>query len=238
MNIKAFSNLKKLAVYSMLLSTISLGFTACSDDDETSTPTPTNTNAKVLITHASPDGPGVDLLVDNTKVNTAALEFLGSTSYLNVNAGTRNIKVNATGTSTSVINADVPFVAGKNYSLFAVDSLKKITAVLIEDDLTTPASGKAHVRFIHLSPNAPAVDVALTGGSVVWGDYSFKEGSAFAPLDAGTYNLEVRLAGTNTVVLPLPNITLTAGKIYTVYAKGFVGGTGNQALGAQIIINN
>ena len=238
MNIKTISKFKKLAVYSLLIGTISVGFTACSDDEETSTPTPTNTTAKVQVTHASPDAPGVDLLVDNTKVNTAALEFLGSTAYLSVNAGSRNIKVNAAGTSTSVINADVPFVAGKNYSLFAVDSLKKISAVLVEDDLTAPAAGKAHVRFIHLSPNAPAVDVALAGGSVVWGDYSFKEGSAFAPLDAGTYNLEVRLAGTTTVVLPLPNITLTAGKIYTVFAKGFVGGTGAQALGAQIIVNN
>jgi hypothetical protein len=30
---------------------------------------------------------------------------------------------------------------------------------------------------------------------------------------------------------------LGEGKIYTVFAKGFVGGTGNQALGAQIIVN-
>jgi hypothetical protein len=50
--------------------------------------------------------------------------------------------------------------------------------------------------------------------------------------------LEVRAAGTNTVVLALPNITLTAGKLYTVFAKGFLGGTGAQALGAQIIANN
>jgi len=237
MNIKAISKFKKLAVYSLLIGSISVGFTACSDDEET-TPTPTNTTARVQVTHASPNAPGVDLLVDNTKVNAAALEFLGSTAYLSVNAGTRNIKVNAAGTSTSVINADVPFVAGKNYSLFAVDSLSKISAVLVEDDLTAPAAGKAHVRFIHLSPNAPAVDVALAGGTVVWGDYEFKDGSTFAPLDAGTYNLEVRLAGTTTVVLPLPGIVLTAGKIYTVYAKGFVGGTGAQALGAQIIVNN
>lgn len=238
MNIKTFSKFGRLTVYSLLIGAISFGFTSCSDDEENSTPAPTNTSAKVQVTHASPNAPGVDLLVDNTKVNTSALEFLGSTAYLTVTAGTRNIKVNAAGTTTTVINADVPFVAGKNYSLFAVDSLSKISAVLVEDDLTTPAAGKAHVRFIHLSPNAPAVDVAITGGNVVWGNYEFKDGSTFAPLDAGTYNLEVRLAGTTTVVLPLPNIALTAGKIYTVYAKGFVGGAGNQALGAQIIVNN
>ena len=72
---------------------------------------------------------------------------------------------------------------------------------------------------------------------MVFANYTFKKASAFTPLDAGTYNLQVRLAGTSTVVLDLPGITLTSGKIYTVFAKGLVGGTGSQALGAQIIVN-
>jgi hypothetical protein len=39
-------------------------------------------------------------------------------------------------------------------------------------------------------------------------------------------------------VLTLPGIVLQAGKIYTVFAKGLVGGQGSQALGAQIVIHN
>ncbi len=112
-----------------------------------------------------------------------------------------------------------------------------IEAVVLEDNLTTPASGKAHVRFIHLSPNAPAVDITTNTGAVVFGNYVFKQASAFTPLDAGTYDLQVRLAGTSTVVLDLSGISLTAGKIYTVFAKGLVGGQGTQSLGAQIIVN-
>ena len=119
-----------------------------------------------------------------------------------------------------------------------MDSVSKISALVLTDDLTAPASGKAHVRFVHLSPNAPAVDIAVTGGAVVFPNNSFKGSTAFAPLDAGTYDLEVRVAGTNTVALPLPGIVLEAGKIYTVFAKGFLGGTGAEALGAQIIVNN
>ncbi|MFZ1517049.1 MAG: DUF4397 domain-containing protein, partial [Saprospiraceae bacterium] len=69
------------------------------------------------------------------------------------------------------------------------------------------------------------------------GNKAFKEYTAFTPLDAGTYNLDVRVAGTSTVALVLPAITLEAGKIYTVFAKGFLGGTGAQALGAEIIVN-
>lgn len=206
---------------------------SCKKDEEV-----TKSYAKVLVTHASPNAPGVDLLVDNSKQNTAALSFPSNTGYLQVEAGTRNIKVNVSGTSTTVINADLPLSKDQNYSVFAIDSVSKISALVLTDDLTAPASGKAHVRFVHLSPNAPAVDVAVTGGAVVFGNKAFKDYTAFTPLDAGTYNLEVRVAGTSTVALPLPGITLQAGKIYTVFAKGFLGGTGSAALGAEIIANN
>jgi len=196
------------------------------------------TYANVLVTHASPNAPGVDLLVDSKVVNSAALNFPNNTGYLAVESGTRNIKVNASGTTTTVINADLTFEKDKNYSIFAVDSLSKISAIVLTDDLTAPASGKAHVRFVHLSPNAPAVDIAVaSSGAVVFSNKSFKEYTAFTPLDAGSYNLDVRVAGTTTVALTLPTITLEAGKIYTVYAKGFLGGTGAEALGAEIIVN-
>jgi len=89
-----------------------------------------------------------------------------------------------------------------------------------------------------LSPNAPAVDIALAGGAVLFPNYSFKQASAFTPINAGTYDLEVRLAGTSTVVLSLPGVPLIDGKIITVYARGFVGATGTQALSASVILNN
>jgi hypothetical protein len=192
--------------------------------------------AKVMAIHASPDAPGVDLLVDDAVAGTN-LTYPNNTGYLNVNGGSRSIKVNVTGTGTSVISATLTLYAGAAYSVFATDSVSHISPLVLLDNLTAPAPGKAHIRFVHLSPNAPAVDVALQGGAVVFGNRAFRESTDFMPLDAGTYNLEVRLAGTSTVVLPLPNVTLQAGKIYTVFAKGFVGGSGTQALGAQIIAN-
>lgn len=218
-----------IAVALALFTTLS--FSACKDDDPV--------QGKVLVVHASPDAPGVDLLVDDTKVNTAALTFPNNTGYLNVDAGERNFKVNAAGTSTSVINADVTIDPNTNYSLFAINRLTTIEALLVEDDLTAPASGKAHVRFIHLSPDAPAVDVTLTNGTIVFGNTSFKSGTGFAPLDAGTYNLQARVAGTATVALEIPNVTLVAGKIYTVFARGFLtppAGNTNP-LGVTIIAN-
>lgn len=213
-----------------------IGFTACSKDESPITPMPAETSA-VKVIHASPDAPGVDLLVDN-KVAGTNLTFPNNTGYLKVNSGTRNVKVNVTGSSTTIIEANLPLMANKNYSVFAVNSVSNIEAIVLEDDLTAPESGKAHVRFIHLSPDAPSVDITLTDGTVVFGNFQFKEASAFTPLNAGTYDLQARVAGTSTIALNLPGIQLEAGKIYTVFAKGFLGGSGAQALSAQIIVNN
>lgn len=219
-----------LAFAPAILLTAAILLSSCSKDEDIA-------QANVLVIHASPDAPGVDLLVDDVKQNTSALTYPQNTGYLKVNAGARNFKVNVAGTTTTVINANVTLEQDKSYSVFAIDSVSKISAVVVADDLSTPASGKAHVRFIHLSPNAPAVDIAVDGGAVVFPNTSFKVGTAFTPLDAGTYDLEVRVAGTQTVALDLDPINLEAGKIYTVFAKGFLTADGAQALGAEIIVN-
>jgi len=225
---------KNLAI---LLAMSSLLIVGCSDDDDNNNPTtPTLEKANVKVVHASPDAPGVDLLVDNS-IAGSNLTFPNNTGYLAVDEGTRNVKVNVSGTSTTVIEADLTLDANTNYSVFAVDAVANLSPLVIVDDLTSPTSGNAHVRFIHLSPDAPSVDITTNSGAVVFGNYSFKDFSNFTPLPAGSFDLQVRLAGTETVVLELPGISLADGNIYTVFAKGFVTGMDSQALGAEIIVN-
>lgn len=206
----------------------------CSDDENPTTPEPEKAN--VMVIHASPDAPGVDLLVDNSIAGNG-LTFPNNTPYLSVEKGNRNIKVNVAGTSTTVIEESLNLDANKNYSIFAVGAVANLTPLVLEDDLTTPANGKSHVRFLHLSPDAPSVDITTQEGIVIFGNISFKEFTPFTPINSGTYNLQVRLAGTETVVLDLNNIQAESGKIYTVFAKGFVVGSGDQSIGAQIIVN-
>lgn len=230
-----------LFVAAALFAPLAIG---CGEDSSPATPAPQQ--ARILVVHASPDAPSVDLLIDNQKVNREPLAFPNNTGYLSVNAGTRNVKVNAAGAATSVINANLPIEANKNYSVFAIDSLARIAALVTEDNLTPPATGKAHVRFFHLAPNAPAVDVSLPtqpAGQGLFTNRSFNRSAtaaeqAFAPVDAGTVTLQVRPAGNAEPVLTLPDVRLDAGKIYTIFAKGFLGGTGAQALGAEIIVHN
>ena len=221
------------------LAALSLVFTSCDDDNDSSV----QPQANVMVVHASPNAPAVDVRINNN-VALTNVAFPANSSYTAVNAGTTNIKVSPTGTTTYVIDANVDLMANMNYSVFAIDSVNKIKAAVVSDNLTAPAAGKSHIRFFHFSPNAPAVDIVVQGGPTLFANRTFNDQStnanvaAFTPVDAGTYTILVRLAGTQTTVLTVPNVPLAAGKIYTVFAKGFVNGTGAQALGAQLIANN
>ncbi len=228
------NQIKKLVA---LLFISSIILVSCTDDEESNSTAPVLEKANVKVVHASPDAPGVDLFIDNNVAGTN-LTFPNNTGYLQVDEGTRNVKVNVTGTQTTVIDADLNLEGTKNYSVFAVDQVTNLSPLVLVDDLTAPAMGNAHVRFIHLSPNAPPVDITTTDGIVVFGNYAFKDYSEFTPIPAGSYDLQVRLAGTDTVVLELNGISVSDGSIYTVFAKGLVGGTDSQALGAEIIVNN
>lgn len=209
---------------------------ACEDDDDNGDDNTPPATANVLVTHASPDAPGVDLLVDDAVVNSSALTFPNNTGYLEVEAGTRNVKVNASGTSTTVIDADLDLMADNDYSVFAIDTLASISALVLEDDLTAPSAGNAHVRFVHLSPDAPAVDITVPG-LTLFSNTAFGEATAFSPVPAGTYDVSVLVNATGDTALNVPGLTVDDGKIYTVWASGFAGG-GTPALGAQVIVNN
>jgi len=208
----------------------------CSDDDEDN-PMTNSPQAQVMVVHSSPNAPAVDVLVDNA-VALDSVTFPVNSSYLPVPAGTRNVKINVDAGGTNVIDSNLTVTDGNAFSVFAIDSVSNVRLAVFADDLSDPASGNAHLRFIHLSPNAPAVNITDNSGNIIsgFGSVAFTETAGFVPLPAGTYNLQVRDAATNnTVVLTLNNVTLTDGQIYTVWASGFL--SGSPALDAQIIVN-
>lgn len=215
------------------------GVVSCNDKNDNTTPP----IASFGIVHASPDAGNVDVYFGG---GLAAQNFAygSDTGYFAVTPGTYSLQVAPAGTSNYVLNTNLSLAAGLTYSVFTIDSLSSIKAAVVQDDFTIPPTDSVRVRFLHFSPDAPAVDVTVAGGSTWFSNRTFNDQSsnasfqAFTTIKAGTYNLEVKAAGTSTVVLPIPSITLEGGKVYTLYAKGFLAGTGTQALGVGTLVHN
>jgi hypothetical protein len=179
--------------------------------------------ARVRVVHASPDAPAVDVWV-NGNVAFSNAPFKGITNYAELAPASYQVQVTPTGTdSPVVIDANLDLAANTDYTVVAVGQLANIEPLVLVDNNATPAAGKAHVRFVHASPDAPAVDIAVKGGPVLFSNIAFKGVGDYLPVDAGTYDLEVRLAGTETVALEVPGLALEGQVVYTVFAMGLAG---------------
>jgi hypothetical protein len=180
--------------------------------------------AELRVAHLSPDAPNVDVLVDGAVV-LQDVPFQAVSSYLTLTSGSHRVQVTPAGdNSTVVIDATVDLAAGQSYTVAARGLLGdgSLAPSVYEDD-RIPTPGQAEVRFAHTSPDAPAVDVAVTNGPVLFASVSFPDATEYISVDPGTVDLEVRLAGTNTVALSVPGVTLNADTNYTVFAIGQVG---------------
>jgi LPXTG-motif cell wall-anchored protein len=181
--------------------------------------------ARVRVVHASPDAPAVDIWV-NGSVALSNIPYTDITDYTALEPGSYNVQVSPTGaTEPIVIDADLDLATQTDYTVVAVGMLENIEPLVLTDNNSAPAEGMAHVRFVHASPDAPAVDIAVAnGGPVLFANVPFKGVGDYLPVDAGTYDLEARLAGTDTVALSVPGVALEAGTVYTIFAMGLAGG--------------
>jgi hypothetical protein len=180
--------------------------------------------ARIRIVHASPDAPNVDIWV-NGSVAVSNLAFNKATDYIALPAGDYDIAVTPTGgtAADAVIEATLPLAAGMDYTVAAVGRVADIEPLVLEDNNAAPAAGKAHIRVVHASPDAPAVDVAVAGGPILIENLAFPTASDYLPVDAGTYDLDVRPTGTETVAIDINGFMAEAGTIYTVFATGLAG---------------
>jgi hypothetical protein len=183
-----------------------------------------NDEARLRVLHASPDAPAVDVYLNDEIVSALTNVPFGVISdYLTVPAGDHNVKVYPTGdTSTAVIDADVSLSAGTSYTVAAINEVASIAPAVFVDDPALDYDS-ALVRVIHLSPDAPGVDVAPDGADpadAVVMNLEFPDATDYLALPPATYDLEVRLAGTTTVALQLDPVTVEGGTAYSVFAIG------------------
>jgi hypothetical protein len=184
-------------------------------------------SASLRVGHFSPDAPAVDVYLNDTIVlSLTNVPFSVLSGYLSVPATTHNVKVYVTGTTTGpVINETVTLLPSTSYTAAATGLVGAgdLTALVLVDDSAGPEAGQALVRFVHLSPDAPEVDVVVASGPTLFGGYQFREFSDYSGVAAGTYDLEVRLTSGGALALSVPGVQLMDGTSYTVFAIGLAG---------------
>ena len=178
-----------------------------------------NNSSLVRVFHAAPQAPNVDVYVNDQMV-FSNLAFGDFTRYVYLDEGEYNVSVYLAGQKDRpVINQMVDVPSQQIFTIAATGNLDNLGLLVIPDKVSkSPSQNYSSVRVIHLSPNAPGVDI-LVDGDTLFEDISFGEGTDYVDLNPGTYNVNVVLNTDKSVVLPL-KVTLNPDKIYTIYIIG------------------
>lgn len=177
-------------------------------------------DAFVRIANSSEGSAPQDFYLDNTKVNGSAVAYTQSSSYITTQTGNRTAEFKSTGTSTTTASSSLSLEPGKYYTVYYTGGASSQAEYATEDDMTAPSSGKAKVRFVNLSTVASSsVDLAIQGGAKIVNNLAAKAASAYQQVDAAT-SFQLYASGSSTAMLNLTNLSIQAGKIYTVFISG------------------
>ena len=177
-------------------------------------------NSSLLrVFHAAPDVGNVDVYVNNQKV-FSNLAFGDFTKYVYLDEGQYNVSVYPAGKKDNpAINQIVDVPSQQMFTIAATGNANDLGLLVIPDKLSkSPSQSYSSVRIIHLSPNAPGVDVSVDG-DIIFENIEFREGTDYVDLNPGTYNVNILLNSDKSVALSL-KVTLNPNKIYTIYVIG------------------
>jgi hypothetical protein len=184
-----------------------------------------DSQARARVVHASPDPtPNVDVIANGALTLFSNVAFGDVTDYLPVDANVYFIEVVETGTSgPAAFDATLSLFYGTDYTVIATDELASITPVVLVDDNSYVASDMTRVRLFHASPDTDPVVVRAVDGPFWFGDpVAFQSASPYIMVPAGTYDLEVTLAGTTTSLV-IPDAMFPGGSVVTLFAIGRLG---------------
>lgn len=137
---------------------------------------------------------------------------------------------------------------GKFYSFyqsgFYNTTTKQADAFVVEDPMSTAIDWtKAYVRFVHAIGNANPMTMyakdTTTGSTevAVGGEVAYRSAGAFTALNPGVYNLYTRYTGSATNAISRTNVVFSAGRVYTISARGDITITSTTATNRPFLDN-
>ncbi len=209
------------------------------------------------------NAPSVNFYANDTKVtaisSTSGAESTLGVAYGSVGSGgfysaiapgqyTFAGKISATIDKDLAVSKVTGTIAdGKNYS-FYMSGFYDVTAktaegFLVEDPFTTVIDfSVAYVRFVNAIPNSAPMTLYAKNSTTlvevaVGNAVTYKTAGAFTALPNGVYDISTRFAGVATNAISRAAVSFSAGKVYTIGARGDITVTSTTATTRPILDN-
>lgn len=221
------------------------------------------TGARIKFFNFGVNAPGVNFYANDTKL-TAISSATGSEStigtayggvgsgglYMAIAPGQYTLKgkiAAATDKDLAIANLAATLTDGKYYSFYLSGfynaTTKTVDAFIVEDPFIPDFDFSAtYVRFVHAISNGnPLILYAkntTTGDEVAAGGaIAYKAAGAFVKLPNGVYDLSTRYAGSTVNVITRTAVSFSAGRVYTIGARGDMTVTSTTAANRPLLDN-
>jgi hypothetical protein len=182
-----------------------------------------SSSAKIRLVNATPDQSSLNLLVDSKSV--ATVSYGTASGYNSISTGSRHLQVEASGSSTPLIDTTQTVSSGTNLTLISLNFSFNVSSALLTDDNSAPSSGNFKLRIINASPGLSAQDVYVEAPntniislSPTFSNLAFGAASSYSTLAPGSYEIYFTSPGQKFVNLDSGALSFTAGQIRTVVA--------------------
>jgi hypothetical protein len=177
----------------------------------------------IRLLHASPNAPAVDIYANDTLL-TDFLSFGEFTPYIPVSPDKYKVEVYpAKNGDEPVLTAELDVDEKKIYTVAVIGMAPDLEVFVIPDEKEELEFERTGFRAIHLSPDAPSVDIQQPDGQVLFENVSYKDITDYEQLVPMTYTLQIVPTGTDYIGLYVPNIRLLPNRFYSAYIVGLIG---------------
>ena len=173
----------------------------------------------VRVFHASPNAPAVDVYINKALV-FSNISFKDFSEYIPLSKGEYEMEVYpANQKNTPVITENIQVPEKQVITVAIAGNLDDLQVVpYIEGNAEDLPVNQSRVRAIHLSPDAPEVDI-LVNNNLAFDDVGFLDASDYIQLPSAIYDVTINIADTQDIVLSL-RPDFKSQKVYTIYIVG------------------
>jgi hypothetical protein len=193
-----------------------------------STSNTANSLTYLSIMNVAPYSPAAQVYLNDISATGSIPAGGFSNSYAHLTPASYDVKFKVFGADSTL--AEIPSSSYDSmgfYTLILYNDVKNgpAKALKVTDDFSGITLSSSYVRFFHMCLELPSVDLYINTTPVqqnrVAKDIVPNETlSKFQPITAGFYNVQVKKAGTDSVIGYLNNINMLAGNAYTVLLSG------------------
>lgn len=179
----------------------------------------------IRILHAFPKNIDVDVYINQTKV-ADNLNYARFTDFFHITGGIQyTLKISPKDSTAPIFTTTLEVDPAQIYTIALVGTKKEDASILLIPEPEFKINPSiSYLRFCNLSPNSAALDVSLPDKTKLFLDVQYQEYTEYIELYPKKFTFEIKTFASGDDVLYVPNISLGAGKVYTMYFIGLYQG--------------